>query len=264
MSGAFEWTLKYFAPEPVPFKQCFHIGVTQLPLNNLGEASNVLFGGIKKKTDAFKVPFSKKERLCSLRLSASFASEWAEVRKCVNSCCGLFPWESDLPLFQELYCEQPEWWPKANEPLGYKQRVGEVFLSPVSAVLAVIVIFFSSLNTTFRNLADHSFLHIQSSNSATAKTSSLAKVFSSPRKPMHQPNPRFSGFVLQVSTLGNVSGPAILQGYHSPAALNTLDALYVLEGLGWGIWTCFAILKTFRLESESFSSFWDGRRVAGI
>lgn len=97
-------------------------------------------GGIKKK-DAFKVPFSRKERLCSLRLSASFASEWAEVRKCVNSCCGLFPWESDLPLFQELYCEQPEWWPKANEPLGYKQRVGEVFLSPVSADLAVIVIF---------------------------------------------------------------------------------------------------------------------------
>lgn len=198
------------------------------------------------------------------------------MRKCVNSCCGLFSWESDLPLFQELYCEQPEWWPKANEPLGYKQRVGEVFLSPVSAVLAVIVLFFSSLNTTFRNLADHSFLHIQSSNSATAKTSSLAKVFSSPRKQMHQPNPRFSGFVLQVSTLGNVSGPAILQGYHSPAALNTLastsssrshlerpplrDALYVLEGLGWGIWTCFAILKTFRLWSESFSSFW----VAGI
>lgn len=58
MSGAFEWTLIYFAPEPVPFKQCFHIGVTQLPLNNLGEASNILFGGIKKK-GCFQSPFQQ-------------------------------------------------------------------------------------------------------------------------------------------------------------------------------------------------------------
>lgn len=128
----------------------FCVAVTQPPLNNLSEATSVSFGGVKEK-DAFKAPFSKKERLSSLRLSAIHISEWAEVRKCVKPCCWLFPWESELPLFQELYCERPKWWPKANEPLGYKQRVGQVFLSPVSAILAVIV-FFSSLNTPFRNL----------------------------------------------------------------------------------------------------------------
>lgn len=157
-----------------------------------------------KKKDAFKVPFSKKERLCSLHLSASFISEWAEVRKCVNSCCGFFPWESDLPLFQELYCDWPEWRPNANELLGYKQRVGEVFLFSVSAVLAVIFISVLPEHIDYK-LGQSPFFTSSHAIRQRSKPAVVAKVFLTTRKQIRQPNSRFSGYLLQVSTLHTIA-----------------------------------------------------------
>lgn len=127
MSGAFEWTLKYFALEPVPFKQCFHIGVMQLPLNNLGEASNVLFGGDKKKRMLSKSLSAEKSGsvLCVWALpSPQSGQRWGNVWILVVGCSH----ESQTcPCSKSFIVNSPSGDPKLMNRSGISRGLGRSF-----------------------------------------------------------------------------------------------------------------------------------------